>query len=135
MPNSPSLYEVQITSEHLDMFGHVNNAEYLRILEAARWEMIESNHYGRAMVEKTQEGPVILELNLRFKKELLIDQLYLIQTSSAKVSDKIFKLSQTILNDQKEVCCLAEFTMGFLDLKKRKLIPMSEAWKTAIHLE
>lgn len=132
MTTPSAVYEIRIDQDHLDMFGHVNNAEYLRILEAARWDMMEKNDYGRLMVEKTQEGPVILELNLRFRKELLIDQLYIIQTNSSKVSDKIFKVSQSILNEKQEVCCLAEFTMGFLDLTKRKLIPMSQAWKTAI---
>ena len=33
-------YALVIREQHLDTFGHVNNAKYLEILEEARWDLI-----------------------------------------------------------------------------------------------
>ena len=39
-------YQLVIREQHLDTFGHVNNAKYLEILEEARWDLITGNGYG-----------------------------------------------------------------------------------------
>ena len=63
-------YELLIHEAHLDTFGHVNNAKYLEVLEEARWDFITRNGYGLDEVVRTRIGPTILEINLRFQREI-----------------------------------------------------------------
>ena len=65
-------YAVVIRENHLDTFGHVNNATYLQLLEEARWEFITSRGYDLNYVQKVGIGPVILEINMKFLKELCL---------------------------------------------------------------
>ena len=63
-------YELLIHEQHLDTFGHVNNAAYLQILEEARWDLITRNGYGLDEVHRRRIGPVVLDVELRFRREL-----------------------------------------------------------------
>ena len=63
-------YTLQIKEHHLDSFGHVNNAVYLALYEEARWELITHNGYGMDEVKKFRQGPVVLDVKVRFRKEM-----------------------------------------------------------------
>lgn len=67
-------YPLIIRENHLDSFGHVNNAAYLQIMEEARWEIITAEGFGLKEIQKHGVGPVMLEVNLKFRKELLLRQ-------------------------------------------------------------
>ncbi len=58
-------YEVIIKEQHLDTFGHVNNAVYMQLFEEARWEFITENGYGLKEIQLLKKGPVILYLILK----------------------------------------------------------------------
>jgi acyl-CoA thioester hydrolase len=62
-------YEVLIKEQHLDSYGHVNNATYLALYEEARWEAITQRGYGYKTVHETGLGPIVLEVNVKFLKE------------------------------------------------------------------
>ena len=64
-------YKIQILEHHLDSFGHVNNAKYLELYEQARWDFITKNGYGIDKIIQEKKGPVILDVNCRFKSEIL----------------------------------------------------------------
>ena len=70
-------YNFMVLEAHLDTFGHVNNATYLQLYEEARWDFITNNGYGLDRVKETGIGPIIVEVNLTFKKELEIGKRYL----------------------------------------------------------
>ena len=63
---------MMIKEHHLDTFGHVNNATYLQILEQARWELLNTHGFGLETIQRLQLGPVILECNIKFIRELLL---------------------------------------------------------------
>jgi len=60
----------QIKEHHLDTFGHVNNATYLQLFEQARWDIITEHGYSLEEIHKMKQGPVVLEVNVKFLKEL-----------------------------------------------------------------
>jgi acyl-CoA thioester hydrolase len=124
-----------ILESHLDTFGHVNNAVYLEILEEARWDLITQNGYGLKQILETGLGPIILEVQLRFKKELKLRQKITIETLMESLDRKISNIHQDIINEAGEICCSADFRMGLFDLKKRKLIPPTPEWMRAIGSE
>lgn len=125
-------YEVTIREGHLDTFGHVNNATYLAIFEEARWELLNEKGYTMEVIQKTGLGPVILEINLKFLRELRLRQNIKIESELMSYNGLIAKMRQVMIDEQGKDCCSAEFTFGLFDLNKRKLVPPTEDWLRAI---
>lgn len=128
-------YPIIIREGHLDTFGHVNNATYLQLFEEARWEFITSRGYGLDMVKRTGLGPVILEFNLKFQKELLLRQKIVIQSQGLSYVKKIAVLRQDMINEAGVVCCAARMTFGLFDTKQRMLVLPTPEWLNAIGQE
>jgi thioesterase-3 len=126
-------YPLMIRENHLDTFGHVNNATYLTLLEEARWEFLTRNGYGLKKIKALGLGPVILEIKLIFLKELRLRENIVIETEMITYENKIGKLSQKIVRDS-DVCCTAELTVGLFDLSERKLVVPTQEWLEAIGL-
>lgn len=127
-------YKILILESHLDTFGHVNNAAYLTIFEEARWDLITANGYGMTEVQKRKQGPVILEVNLKFIKELKLRQEITVRTAMESYPGKIGTLVQKMVNSKGEICSEARFTFGLFDLAERKLILPTPAWMKAVGL-
>jgi YbgC/YbaW family acyl-CoA thioester hydrolase len=129
-------YKILIKESDLDTFGHVNNARYLSLFEEARWDMIHSRGYGLREVQARGQGPVVLEINIRFQREVKLRDVVTIQTSVLEpetVAEKLtMRLEQRMLNAKNEICCSADFTFGLFDLKTRKLILPTPEWLHAI---
>lgn len=117
---------------HTDLFGHVNNATYLELFEEARWDLIVRNGFGIPEIRKLGVGPVILECNLKFLREIHPREEVTITVEPLEYTGKVGKLRQQILKTNGEVSCDAIFTFGLFDLKNRKLIEPTAEWKRAI---
>jgi thioesterase-3 len=123
-----------ILESHLDTFGHVNNAAYLEIFEEARWDLITNNGYGLSQILESGFGPVVLEINLRFRKELKLRQKVVIETTLKSFDKKLVTISQEIVNEEGQSHCSAEFRCGLFDLKARKLVLPTPEWLKGIGL-
>lgn len=126
------VYETLIRESHLDSFGHVNNAKYLELFEEARWELITQGGYGLKQVQERKQGPVILAVEVQFRKELSLRETIRIETSPLEMKTKIGKLKQTLYKSSGDVSAVATFTLGFFDLERRKLISPSSDWLAAL---
>lgn len=127
-------YSTVVYENYLDSFGHVNNAVYLSLFEQARWEFISAHGYGLKKIQETNIGPTILEINIRFMRELKPRDAIQIQSQTISYDKKIFKVEQKILRGE-EVCCVAVFTMALFDLNLRKLILPTPDWLRGIGWE
>lgn len=126
-------YDLTIRENHLDSFGHVNNAVYVQLYEEARWDFITKNGFGLDYIQKNQVGPVILDLSVRFKRELKNRENVKIKSRTTEiVSSKIMVLEQSIINSSGKIASEAKFTVGFFDMKERKLIDAKPEWLKAI---
>lgn len=132
IPSTIFSYDFMIREQHLDTFGHVNNAAYLTILEEARWELITQRGYGLKDVKELGLGPVILEVRLTYDRELKNRDQVKITTQCTAYEGKIGRLEQKILNSRGEQCSSAEFVFGLFDTKARKLVLPTEKWLKAI---
>jgi len=131
----PSLYRLTIRESHLDTMGHVNNATYLALFEEARWELITKNGYGLKQVQQIQKGPVILDVQLIFLKELKLREEITISTELIKYPQKIGQLKQVMIKENSDVASEATFSFGLFDLKTRRLIEPTAEWKKAIGMD
>jgi len=127
-------YPVLIKEIYLDTFGHVNNAMYLTLFEEARWDWITAGGFGLETIKKTRLGPTILEVNLRYTKELRLRDAILIETQLPTYKGKIGKVQQCMRRDT-EICCVAEFTIGLFSLDERKLVFPTPAWLRAVGMD
>jgi acyl-CoA thioester hydrolase len=127
-------YRRTILEGDLDTYGHVNNAGYLEILEEARWDLVTRNGYGLEEVKRLGIGPVVLEVTLRFKRELRNRQQVTIRSWVESHSGKIGRFAQQILDEDGDLCCDAMFTVGLFDLSARRLVRPTEEWARALGL-
>lgn len=129
-------YEVLIREFHLDSFGHVNNAAYVQLYEEARWDFITKNGFGLEYIQKHQIGPVILDLKVRFKRELKNrEKIKILSRTIEIVSPKIMVLEQSMIKEDGKVASDATFTVGFFDMTERKLINANADWLKACGLK
>lgn len=134
MPGPVHDYALVIREQHLDTFGHVNNAKYLEILEEARWDLITRNGYGLEEVLRRRIGPTILEINLKFQRELRNRQPIVVKTWMDSYLGKIGRVRQEIRDPEGNLFCEALFTIGLFDVVARKLIPPTPEWIRALGL-
>jgi thioesterase III len=127
-------YTILIREHHLDTFGHVNNATYLDILEEARWDLVTRNGYGLEEVHRLKVGPTVLDVHVRFVREVRNRQQVTIRTWLESYSGKIGKLAQQIRDERDELCTDALFTIGLFDLTARRLVRPTPEWIAALGL-
>lgn len=128
-------YPVTIKEQHLDTFGHVNNATYLVLFEEARWELVTRNGFGLAEVYETGLGPTALEIHLKFRREVRNREKVVIRSRLLDYRSKIARFSQEMLSENGEICCELEMTLALFDTRKRKLVPPTPEWKRALGME
>ena len=129
-------YDVQIKEIHLDSFGHVNNAVYVQLYEEARWDFITKNGFGLEVIQRDQVGPVLLDLQVRFKREIKNREFIKIKSQTREIiSSKIILLEQKMINSDGKIASEALFTVGFFDMQERKLITPPQEWLAAVGIK
>lgn len=125
-------YNFIVTDDLLDGYHHVNNARYLDLYENARWHILEQCGLGREMVGKNKVGPVIIEVTVRFSRELLPGEEIKIITTSRRKNELVFYFDQQMINSKGEIASKAVFTTSLFDLEKRKMIKADTNWLHAM---
>ena len=82
-------FQLLIKENHLDTFGHVNNATYLQLLEEARWEFLTSQGFSLKAIHALKVGPIVLECHIKFLKELTLRQQITIESQVLSYEKKI----------------------------------------------
>lgn len=126
-------YPFIVKETYLDSFGHMNNAVYLTLFEEARWDLITKHGYGLKKIMETGYGPVILEIDLKFLKELRLREEIVIESINHSYDKKISKMTQKMIRGD-DICCTAELTIGFFNLKERKLVMPTPEWLGCLDL-
>lgn len=121
-------YEILIRENHIDTMGHVNNATYLQLFEEARWELLTQRNYGIKEIQKSKMGPVILEINLKFHKEIQLREKIRIETETLQYEGKIGTLSQKMFNTDQKLACEAKMVFALFDMSARKLTLPTPEW-------
>ena len=126
-------YEIVIKECHLDSFGHVNNAVYVQLYEEARWDFITKNGFGLEVIQKDQVCPVLLDLSVKFRREIKNREIIKIHSQTREIiSSKMMVLEQKMINSEGKIASEAVFTVGFFDMKTRKLIEANPRWLKAV---
>jgi acyl-CoA thioester hydrolase len=130
----PALHEktILISEAHLDSFGHLNNARYLELFEQARWDLIVERGFGMDTILRTRTGPTILEVQMKFLRELAPRESVVIRSELVSYERKIGKMRQVMLKSDETPACEALFTFGLFHLDERRLIEPTPEWSHAV---
>lgn len=134
MEHSVHVAEIPVYETYLDVFGHVNHAKYLELYEQARWDWMASYNLSLKDIHRLQVGPVILNVNLDYRREVLARQTLRIYTRVADYQKKIFTLVQEMRLPNDEVASTLKITGGMMDLKARKLVMPPDIWLQAFDM-
>ncbi|MBF0205310.1 MAG: acyl-CoA thioesterase [Oligoflexia bacterium] len=120
-------YDLQILERHLDTLGHVNNATYLQILEEARWDFITCRGFGLNVVQERGLAPIILELQVKYRREVRNRQLIWVESQCHHHEDGKIRIyvEQKIFGEAHgpgRPTTEASFVMGTIDLQRRKIV-------------
>lgn len=125
-------YSLTIREHHLDTFGHVNNATYLQLYEEARWDLLNQGGFGLKHIQTIQQGPIILEIGIKFLRELHnLDQI-VIESTCREYQKSTTWMDQRMINPRGEIASEASFKFALFDLKSRRIIRPTTEWIAAI---
>lgn len=121
-------FETIIRENQIDVMGHLNNAAYLELFESARWDVLIDKGYDLRHIQKVGQGPVILEINLKFMKEVKSRDVITIKTELIHYKGKVGEMMQTMLKQDGTVAAQAKIIFGLFDLNKRQLVEPTKEW-------
>ncbi len=131
MSSAVHVAQIPVYETYLDAFGHVNHAKYLELYEQARWDWMADYHLSLADIHRLQVGPVILNVNLDYRREVLARQTLSIHTRVVNYQKKIFTLGQEMYLPEGELASTLQITGGMMDLRERKLVMPPDIWLAA----
>ncbi len=124
----------RVRSTQVDQLGHLNNAAFLEIFEWARWEWGEVGGFDfMQSIREDRVAPVIVHVDISFRREVQFHDQVVIQTCLEHVGDKKGLILQRMMRSDGELASEARLTFVVINLDARRSIPMPEkliaAWK------
>jgi thioesterase-3 len=84
---------------------------------------------------RASQGPVVLEVNLRFKREIKNRQRILIRTWVESYEGKVGTVLQEMRDEDGELYCEARFVCAYFDLDARRLLTPAPEWLQALGMK
>lgn len=124
----PFSVRVTVRGYETDVQGHLNQAVYLNYAEHARWSLLQAAGITQAGLVASGVGPVALETNIRYLRELLAGDEVDVTCAFEWGEGKTFKIRQTIRKADGTVAAELVGVGGLLDLKERRLLADPQAY-------
>ncbi|WP_053711648.1 acyl-CoA thioesterase [Streptomyces sp. NRRL B-3648] len=119
----PFSVRVTVRGYETDVQGHLNQAVYLNYAEHARWSLLQAAGISQARLLSRGVGPVALETNIRYLRELLAGDEVDVTCVFEWGGGKTFRIRQEILRTDGTVAAEVTAVGGLLNLAERKLVP------------
>lgn len=121
---------LQLRSNDIDRFGHINNAVYFSFYDLGKTNYIETVYPN---VDWEKEAIVVVQINVNFMSQIFGTDHITVQTAVTSIGTKSFELAQRVIDTQTgEVKCFCSSIMVFYDLIQHKSKPLTEEWTKAI---
>ncbi|MFM2375899.1 MAG: hypothetical protein RLZZ165_996 [Bacteroidota bacterium] len=119
-----SITEIKVRGYHADLYGHVNHARYLELLEEARWNYFESS---ANLEEFHSRGWVflIVNININYRKPAVPGDTLQIHTSYKAHSSRSMTIHQKVqLNGTETMVADADITFVVMDTQTGKVLTL-----------
>src|SRR5262245_37925756 len=107
---------IVVRGYELDTQGHLNQAEYLHYAEHSRWEFLRALGITQDKLLATGVGPVTIETNLRFLRELRGGDQVDVTCAFEWGEGKSFRITQRFVLADNTLAAELSATCGLLDL-------------------
>lgn len=115
-------HSLRVRYAETDQMGVVYHGHFAAYFETARAEFIRSRGLTyRGMEEKGIMMPVT-ELNLKFMRPALYDDLLTIRTTVHEIPDKRINLHHEVFNEKGELLVTGHVSLAFLDAATRRSV-------------
>ncbi len=123
--------DIKVRGYHIDVFGHVNNARYLELMEEARWRYIDRTNF-TALLKKNNWGFAVVNVNINYKRGAYIDEILTIGVKVERMGNSSMTVKQHILlKDTETLVADADVTFVVLDLARMKPVRITDELKEA----
>ena len=116
-----------VTADQVDRVDHLNNAAYLQIFEAARWDVLTQVGVDSAARLDAGVSPVIVAIDLSFRHEVRVGEAVRIRTSFEALSPRRIVTRQEMLGSDGGVRAVGTLWSTFFDLRTRKAVTPPES--------
>jgi YbgC/YbaW family acyl-CoA thioester hydrolase len=117
-------FKKRIYGYECDIYGHLNNAHYLPILEAARSEALQDMKMPIQKLQEMQWHIYILRFELDYIKSVLLEDIIEVKSVIVSMNKVKGDWIQEIFNSSGELCFRARLTAVFAHQgKPARLIP------------
>lgn len=123
----PHSYEHRVTAAEVDAVDHLNNAAYLQIFEAARWDVLRASGVDAKALIAGGVSPVIVAIDLSFRREVRLDEVVVVQTTYEPLAPRRILTRQEMVGADGETRAVAQLWSTFFDLRTRKAVDPPEA--------
>ncbi|UGT56572.1 acyl-CoA thioesterase [Nocardia asteroides] len=118
----PFRVRIPVRISDLDPQLHVTGSAYQQYADHARFACVAAAGVSVPDLLAAGFGPVNLELNIRYLRELRADDTVEIDCRWSWGAGKTYRVDHTLTRDDGEVAATVSFVAGLLDLNERKLV-------------
>ena len=116
--------EMKVRGYHLDLYGHVNNARYLEILEDARWDYFE-NRFDWDVFKSNNWAFVVVNININYRRPAFLGDILATSTSPISSGGSSVKVKQVVRRKGTDTVIVdAEIVFVVLNQTTNKSVPM-----------
>lgn len=119
--------EFEVSADHIDELGHVNNARFLEYLERGRIDWYNRCGAFPDPADMRHLGTVVVNININFRRECFEGDRLRVITGPLSRGRKSYILGQQLLNATGDVVVDAEVTSVVMDLDARQTVTLPEA--------
>ncbi len=117
-------FNKRIYGYECDIYGHLNNANYLQLLEAARSEALYEMNLAQSDLQKKGIQLFVHYGEISFIKAIDHDEVITVKSCFTEMNRIKGKWHQEIYNATKEICFTADITIVFASEGKAKRLPV-----------
>lgn len=115
---------IKVRGYHLDLYGHVNNARWLELLEEARWRLLEQT-FDVEELHRAGLGFVAVKIAINYRRPARLGDELAIESTVATLGAKSGVLRQEVTRRQDgEPLADADVTFVVIDRNLEKAVPI-----------
>ncbi|HAN41012.1 MAG TPA: acyl-CoA thioesterase [Candidatus Cloacimonetes bacterium] len=116
-------YKKRIYGFECDVYGHMNNASYLNLLEAARAEALIEMGLSISKLREMNLQIFIVGFELKYLKGIDLEDIVEVKTYTTSLSRLRSRWRQEVYNSNGDLCFTAEMDAVFASEGKAKRLP------------
>jgi acyl-CoA thioester hydrolase len=133
MENSPVQLKLRIDWSELDLFGHVNNVNFFKYVQASRVNYWENISLIRFYTEK-KIGPMLASTSCQFKKPIFYPGNIVIKANVEFIKTTSFGIHHQIIDDQNALAAEAHDIIVIYDFNTNEKIAFPDELRKEIEL-